>query len=248
MQKNTSTEERRNDFIHWTQEQHIISAEVLNDDLLNRSLRKIMDNISIYSIDDESKIRDIVIKFIDNRVGLSNINFHIYNNNISHLLAYAEYLKTKFDTKNILDKKNIPFDLNDKLYASLTVAYCLSRVDNRAVDALGFKSFTSAFKGIGEILGQKSSTIKNMRDEFDPYFNNGRRGWYQRELRSSRKEVFDYFSDIADDKIIEITKNILQKSQPIDNMHLDNHIQHLHNRIKLNSNKMKEIHIKRKLK
>ena len=79
----------------------------------------------------------------------------------------------------------------DKKRTGLIVSYFLSRCNRQALDALGYKNFTEAFKGIGDLLNENPNNIKNMRDEFDPYFDNGRRGWYQRELRVSRQEIFD---------------------------------------------------------
>lgn len=68
-----------------------------------------------------------------------------------------------------------------------------------AVSELGYSSFSNAFNEIGEALCEKPSNIKNMRDEFDPYFNNPRAGWYQRGLRASRREVFELLKDYSDD-------------------------------------------------
>ena len=48
----------------------------------------------------------------------------------------------------------------------------------KVVWALGYKSFTEAFYKIDNILNENPNNIKNMRDEFNPYFDNGRRGWY----------------------------------------------------------------------
>ena len=75
-----------------------------------------------------------------------------------------------------------------KKQAGLIVSYYLSRCDMKAVRALGYKNFTEAFKKIGDILNENPNNIKNMRDEFDPYFDNGRAGWYQRPLRASSCE------------------------------------------------------------
>ena len=85
----------------------------------------------------------------------------------------------------------------DKKRKGLIVAYYLSRCNMNAVLSLGYKSFREAFQGIGDILNENPNNIKNMRDEFDPYFDNGRRGWYQRELRASRKEIFDEFANYS---------------------------------------------------
>lgn len=96
-----------------------------------------------------------------------------------------------------------------KKQAGLIVSYFLSRCDMKAVRALGYKSFTEAFQKIGDILNENPNNIKNMRDEFDPYFDNGRKGWYQRELRASRQEVFDEMSQYTDKQVENLVKEIL---------------------------------------
>lgn len=99
-----------------------------------------------------------------------------------------------------------------KKQAGLIVSYYLSRCDMKAVRNLGYKNFTEAFNKIGDILNENPNNIKNMRDEFDPYFSNGRKGWYQRELRASRQEVFDELSQYSDEQVEAIVKDILSMS------------------------------------
>lgn len=96
-----------------------------------------------------------------------------------------------------------------KKQAGLIVSYYLSRCDMKAVRALGYKNFTEAFKKIGDILNENPNNIKNMRDEFDPYFDNGRAGWYQRPLRASRQEVFDEMAQYTDEQIGKLVKELL---------------------------------------
>ena len=79
----------------------------------------------------------------------------------------------------------------------------------KAVRSLGYKSFTEAFQKIGDILNENPNNIKNMRDEFDPYFDNGRRGWYQRELRASRQEVFNEMAQYTDLQVETLVKELL---------------------------------------
>lgn len=98
---------------------------------------------------------------------------------------------------------------NDKKRVGLIVSYYLSRCNLEAVKALGYKNFTEAFNGIGDLINENPNNIKNMRDEFDPYFDNGRRGWYQRELRASRQEVFDELAVLSDKELEKLVKNIL---------------------------------------
>jgi len=95
---------------------------------------------------------------------------------------------------------------NNKL--ALIVAYYLSRFDRDAYINLGYSSFRQAIIEIGKILNVKPNTVKNMRDEFDPYHSNRRIGW-QRDLRGSRVKVLRAFQNTDEETLLEIIKEIL---------------------------------------
>ncbi len=97
-------------------------------------------------------------------------------------------------------------EFEDKKKLGLLVSYFLSRCDAKAVSALGYSNFTEAFRQLGDLLNENPNNIKNMRDEFDPYFPNSRRGWYQRPLRASRQEIFDEFAQYSD---VQLTNYVL---------------------------------------
>lgn len=103
-------------------------------------------------------------------------------------------------------------DLNtkDKKQIGLITSYYLSRCDVRAVKALGYKGWNEAFKEIGDILNINPHSIKNMRDEFDPYFDNPRAGWYQRALTASRKDVFETLKSWTDIEVEILVKKMLK--------------------------------------
>ncbi len=75
----------------------------------------------------------------------------------------------------------------------------LAKFDKAGLTRLGFKSFTEAFNVFGSALGVPPASIKNYRDEFDPFFPNPRRGWHKRELRHHCKDVLDLYrhADLA---------------------------------------------------
>lgn len=99
---------------------------------------------------------------------------------------------------------------NHKL--ALIVAYYLSKYDRLALKGLGYSSYQSAYEIVGSILRVKANTIKNMRDEFDPLHDNGRRGWYQRELRPSRLAVVYQCGELSEAALSEVVKDILNHS------------------------------------
>lgn len=67
----------------------------------------------------------------------------------------------------------------------------LSKFDTAGLATLGFESFTEAFNVIGYALGGRPASIKNYRDEFDPYFPNPRKGWHKRALREHCRKVLE---------------------------------------------------------
>jgi hypothetical protein len=88
----------------------------------------------------------------------------------------------------VLDPQKIP--PREKLI--LTGLY-LAKYDSKGLIKLGFETFVEAYNVIGYALGQKPASIKNYRDEFDPLFPNGRRGWHKRATRNYCLKVFmDY--------------------------------------------------------
>jgi hypothetical protein len=93
---------------------------------------------------------------------------------------------------------------------ALIVSYYLSKFNRDALNNLGYPTFTEAFKDISAKLNVKSSTIKNMREDFDPLHpNNGRVGWYQRELRPSRLNVVENYSHLSELALTAIVEDIL---------------------------------------
>ncbi len=67
----------------------------------------------------------------------------------------------------------------------------LSKYDALGLKKLGFDSFVEAFNVIGYALGAKPASIKNYRDEFDPFFPNQRVGWHKRLLRDHCRRVLE---------------------------------------------------------
>ncbi|MDD3323812.1 MAG: hypothetical protein PHN38_01635 [Sulfurospirillaceae bacterium] len=69
----------------------------------------------------------------------------------------------------------------------------LSKFDVEGLKFLGFENFTEAFNIIGLALAIKPASIKNYRDEFDPFFPNLRKGRHKREIRQYCKNIYDVF-------------------------------------------------------
>lgn len=69
----------------------------------------------------------------------------------------------------------------------------LSKFNEIGYKKLGFSSFTEAFNVLGYALDAKPMNIKNYRDEFDPIFQNPRKGWHKREMREYCRAILDEY-------------------------------------------------------
>lgn len=72
----------------------------------------------------------------------------------------------------------------------------LSKFDKEGLSALGLQTFTEAFNVLAFSFGGKPASIKNYRDEFDPYFPNKRKGWHKREFREYCRVIYDEYSNL----------------------------------------------------
>lgn len=92
---------------------------------------------------------------------------------------------------------------------ALIIAYYLSRFDRLGLESIGYSTFEEAFKATSVALNIKSNTVKNMRDEFDPNFDNPRAGWHQRKPRPSRQAVITKFDNYSKIEMANIVKRII---------------------------------------
>jgi hypothetical protein len=98
---------------------------------------------------------------------------------------------------------------------SLIVAYAMSRLDRKFLETLRLPSWSAAFKQIGSQIDTKPSSLKNLRDEFDPVHENARRGWINRPMRPNRQRVIAEFSELSDDGLMEIVGRILSRDPEV---------------------------------
>lgn len=153
-----------------------------------------------------------------------------------------------YETKELIIQEQSSDSKDDKSKDdALVIAYYLSRMDIKGVKELGYKNFSNAFKELGKILGRKPATIKNMRDEFDPFFDNPRAGWYQRPLRKSRLFVFNQFKTMTDSELTSFVKEIINRNRHNAENDLDetertlNETERTHRRIIISRDTMREI-------
>jgi hypothetical protein len=85
----------------------------------------------------------------------------------------------------------------------------LSKFDTVGLATLGFESFTEAFNVIGYALGGRPASIKNYRDEFDPFFPNPRKGWHKRALRDHCRKVLDEHKSVDLQRFSNLVKSFV---------------------------------------
>ena len=107
--------------------------------------------------------------------------------------------------------------MNENNLNALIVSYYLSKFDKIALKNLGYNKWTQALEDISIKLGVNTNTIRNMRDEFDPFHPNKRVGWYQNELKTSRKEIKDKYENYSEVELRKIVKSILEKENLLQN-------------------------------
>lgn len=73
------------------------------------------------------------------------------------------------------------------------LGYGLSKFDNELIKQFGFKTKQAFFDYFVELgLVKTASVVKNRMDLFDPYFDNGRKGWWQKaDVYKHRKILID---------------------------------------------------------
>jgi hypothetical protein len=92
----------------------------------------------------------------------------------------------------------------------------LSKFDKAGLRSLGFGGFTEAFNAIGFALGAKPASIKNYRDEFDPLFDSGRKGWHKRPTRAYCKAVAERYSHLSLDEFASLVKSLTYSGGELD--------------------------------
>lgn len=105
-------------------------------------------------------------------------------------------------------------DYADKTHI-LKIAYVMSRFDYPLLNNILSTHYnqTETLNYLEKLTGVKSTTLKNIRDRFDPYVKqerSNRRGWYQVQLTPDYLEIKAEYDDKGEEFIAEEIKNILQ--------------------------------------
>jgi hypothetical protein len=92
---------------------------------------------------------------------------------------------------------------------ALIVGYAMSRLDTELLHELGYLTWNAAFADVGSRLKVAPKSVKALRDEFDVFFPNPRRGWLNREPLPSRVKVLHEFEAVSGAALVEIVQRIL---------------------------------------
>ena len=98
------------------------------------------------------------------------------------------------------------FSKRDK---AILIGLYLSKFDEDGLYTLGFQGFNQAYNTLGYSIGFKPTSIKNYRDEFDPYFPNPRKGWHKRVIRDYCKLFLDEFSPLKIKTFTDLVKSFV---------------------------------------
>ena len=93
------------------------------------------------------------------------------------------------------------------------IGYGLSKFNNLFIKEFGFNTKTSFYEAMVNLgVAKTQSTLKNRQDLFDPFFDNGRKGWWQKgNAYIHRKELIDSLFGTLDVKsYVDVVKMYLQ--------------------------------------
>jgi hypothetical protein len=99
---------------------------------------------------------------------------------------------------------------------AILIGLFLSKFDEEGLNELGFEGFHHAFNALGYAVGTKPASIKNYRDEFDPYFSNPRKGWHKRTIRDYCQKLLDGFASLNLDDFADLIKSFVIKDYDVE--------------------------------
>lgn len=82
----------------------------------------------------------------------------------------------------------------------------LSKFDREGYAALGYKSFSEAYRGLAAVVGGPWRSVKQYRDEFDPVFENGRKEWHKRKMHPSRKLFLEEYGNMTLEEFAQLVQ------------------------------------------
>jgi len=96
---------------------------------------------------------------------------------------------------------------------ALVVGYAMSRLDAEYFRYRNVQNWRAAYDEAARALNVRAISIRNLRDEFDPFHANSRRGWHKRKIHPSRQRVLEDLRDLSDDALMALVERILLRDE-----------------------------------
>ncbi len=96
---------------------------------------------------------------------------------------------------------------------ALVIGYAMSRLDAAYIRCRNARSWQAVYEEAAQALTVRALSIRNLRDEFDPFHSNKRSGWHQRPIKPSRQRVLDDLKDLSDDALMALVDRIILQDE-----------------------------------
>ncbi|HEY2911439.1 MAG TPA: DUF3883 domain-containing protein [Gemmataceae bacterium] len=99
--------------------------------------------------------------------------------------------------------------------SAIIVGYAMSRLDRLYLKSRRIATWNEAYAQAAKALQVAPASLKNLRDEFDPFHGNPRRGWINRPMRPNRQRVMGELCDVSDAAILKMVEGLLNGATDI---------------------------------
>jgi len=99
------------------------------------------------------------------------------------------------------------YDIKTLTRFQLTDIVCIYFAKMKKHDG-NYRDYPATFKLFSEYYGMKYKGFTNQKDVFDAYFDNGRKGWYQRPLRQQGPHFVESYNKYKDISFAEMKKDV----------------------------------------
>ena len=158
-----------------------------------------------------------LITLMARAIRITKIGGYFYNN--SNKLWNNQGLKSKTYSYAFITMTNHGKHENYEILN--LIGYGLAKFNMDFVKAFGFDSKTAFHQFIVENeIAATIGTVKNRQDLFDPFFDNGRKGWWQKgDTYIHRKNSIDaFFETLGADEYTDVVKMHLKENYAIENL------------------------------
>ena len=214
--------DRKKSFEEWVNQRINATtvSEAIRSDSFARSLAYLRaNNFPILEQLPPKKARFIASDFLSRKNSLKNISTKFFYECVYTLIAYAEFMEyvaekgkePKTEARKINKEHRKSEDLIIK--EALTISYYLALREWKGLKELHYNSYKSAYDDISKRIGCRSDLLRDTKDEFDTYFDNGGYGevHYTKRFVKVRNEVTASCKDMSEEELTKSVKNILKK-------------------------------------